>query len=76
MVAGLLFSCVAAVLAGGLAGFVAGRRQGKLAAERLLATQMEAIPLPEKAVPEPDIEELFPPLEMVPSGMEGRSSGR
>ncbi|MGD8626712.1 MAG: PDZ domain-containing protein [Anaerolineae bacterium] len=33
----LLFSCVAGALAGGFAGFLVGRHQARLAAERLLA---------------------------------------
>jgi len=72
VVVGLLFSCVAAAVAGGVAGFMAGRRQGKTAAERLLASELDAMRAQEELlVPEPDLEELIPPLEMVPSGMEG-----
>ncbi len=49
---GLLFSCVAGALAGGVAGFLVGQRQGRIAAERIMGSGTNVVPgFPEGMMP-------------------------
>ena len=65
---GLLFTCILGVLVGGAAGFVAGQRQGRMAAERALEGGLGG--LPGLLVPEPEQE--VQPCPGCDSGEEGQ----
>ena len=78
---GLLFSCVAGALAGGTAGYLVGQRQARLAATRMLESglgDLRLFPL-ERPMPwreehpflMPGPEEIEPPHEVLPPGMQG-----
>jgi membrane-associated protease RseP (regulator of RpoE activity) len=71
--AGLLFSCFAGAIAGGLSGFVVGRRQAKTALERVVPERRDFFdPWSEErpfSLPDPDEEEL--PFEWMPETVPG-----
>jgi membrane-associated protease RseP (regulator of RpoE activity) len=77
----LLLSCILGALAGGVTGFVVGRRQGRMAAERVLGGGLSIspglqIPMPwqgEQPCPwcTPEEEGSAQPPEVVPQGREG-----
>ena len=67
VLAGILFSCVAGALAGGAAGFLVARQQGRVAAERVLEQGLVELPgLPERIPGLWRRQEQFPGL--VPEG--------
>lgn len=65
-VVGLLLSCVAGALAGGVAGLLVGRSQARTVTEDTLPWVEELEPLP---VPEQEDE--LPPFDLPPTGMMG-----
>jgi membrane-associated protease RseP (regulator of RpoE activity) len=69
----LLFSCVAGALAGGFAGFLVGRHQGRLAVERALAGSEGFWPhFPEMPMPMPEPWREVPPGDdLQPRGVTG-----
>lgn len=70
-IGGLLLSCVAGALAGGLAGLFVGRHQARLAAERTFAQEVPEQVMPwrdELPVPVPEFPESTP---FVQPGIEG-----
>jgi S1-C subfamily serine protease len=73
VVAGLLLSCVAGAVAGGLSGFVVGRRQATKALERALVGSRPLMePWPEqRPLPLPDFEEELPPFGWMPDMVPG-----
>jgi predicted metalloprotease with PDZ domain len=58
---GLLFSCVAGALAGGVAGFLVGQRQGRIAAEQAVSGAVQVMPRFRQ----------LPGFGATPSGVEG-----
>ena len=75
VVAGLLFSCVAGAVAGGLSGFVAGRRQARKALEGVVGGRDLIEPWSEErpfSMPDLDEEEL--PFDWMP-GHGARGTG-
>ena len=81
VLAGILFSCVAGALAGGAAGFLVARQQGRVAAERVLEQGLGELPrLRERTPGLWPREEHFPglvpeggmpPFRIVPQGFQG-----
>jgi hypothetical protein len=68
----VILSCAAGALAGGVAGYLMGQRQGEIAAQRALGQQGNIFPnLPEMPVPLPDLEDELPPFGQLPSGRVG-----
>jgi membrane-associated protease RseP (regulator of RpoE activity) len=70
---GLVFSCVAGALAGGVAGFFVGQRQGRIAAERALSGGLGVMPRVEEVPGSGQGQEPvpFPGPRAVPSSVEG-----
>lgn len=67
----VVLSCAAGALAGGVAGYLMGQRQGEIAAERALGQRGDVFPsLPEMPVPLPELEEELP-FEGLPGGRVG-----
>ena len=68
----VVLSCAAGALAGGVAGYLMGQRQGEIAAERALGQRGELFPnVPEMPVPLPELEDELPPFEGLPGGRMG-----
>jgi hypothetical protein len=72
-VATLLLSCIVGALAGGVAGFVVGRRQARVAAEQVFEEGIMTLPEFDEGMPwhrqeehpmfPPDLDEEFPPFD-------------
>jgi membrane-associated protease RseP (regulator of RpoE activity) len=68
----VVLSCAAGALAGGVAGYLTGQRQGAIAAERALGQQGDVIPsFPEMPLPLPEPGDKLPPFEEPPAGRVG-----